>query len=161
MIAALWAGHPTATTILPASGAFIDQKLIARFEMPQYEQGAQGERGEGKRGNKVGTNRARQRRSVDAVVEELLAGDFTVPVDGVEADLFDGLALAGGLARDVEGEVDGELVGAVEEGAADLLAVDRVIALPDLRLVNDGLPGRRSVCRRPRPKRCPARTSCA
>src|SRR3954465_9512504 len=76
-----------------------------------------------------------------AVVEELLAGDL-VAIDGVEADLFEGDAVARVLPRYVEGEVDGELVGAVEERAAHLLAVDRVVALPHLRLVDDRrLPG--------------------
>src|SRR6185369_2183892 len=79
------------------------------------------------------------RASMHAVVEELFAGDPVVLADGVEADLFDGLPLAGALARNVEGEVDGELVRAVEERPADLLAVDVVILLPDFGLVDDRL----------------------
>src|SRR6478672_6472684 len=80
----------------------------------------------------------RPRRSMLAVVEELLARDLVV-LNGIHADLFDGLALSGGFPRDVEGEVDGELVGAVEEGAADFFAVDLVVASPNLGLVDDRL----------------------
>ena len=71
-----------------------------------------------------------------AVVEELLARDL-VALDRVDADLFERDPLAGGFGRDVEGEVDGELVGAVEERTADLFAVDGVVGLPDLGLLDD------------------------
>ena len=73
------------------------------------------------------------------IVEKLLAGDFVVVVEGIEADLFDGLALAGGFAGDVEGEVDGELVGAVEEWATYFFAVDVVVGGPDFGFVDDRL----------------------
>jgi hypothetical protein len=49
-----------------------------------------------------------------AIVEELLARDLVV-LDRVDADLFERDPLAGGFGRNFEGEVDGELVGAVEE----------------------------------------------
>ena len=45
-----------------------------------------------------------------AVVEELLARDLVV-LDRVDADFFERDALAGGFGGDVEGEVDGELIG--------------------------------------------------
>jgi hypothetical protein len=38
-----------------------------------------------------------------AAVKELLARDFIFLVDRIDADLLDGLALAGGFARDLEG----------------------------------------------------------
>jgi hypothetical protein len=47
------------------------------------------------------------------VVEELLARDLVV-LDRVDTDLFERDALAGGFGHNVEGEVNGELVGAVE-----------------------------------------------
>src|SRR5262249_8002427 len=72
-------------------------------------------------------------------VEELLAGDLVILIDGVYAHLLDGFALAGGLARDVEREVHGKLVRAVEIGPATLFTMDCVVALPDLGLLNDGL----------------------
>src|SRR4051812_9348995 len=74
-----------------------------------------------------------------AVVEELLALDLVVLTHGVDADLFNRFALAGGVAREVECEVGGELAGAVEVRAAHGLGVDVVVALPELRLVNDRL----------------------
>jgi hypothetical protein len=52
-----------------------------------------------------------------AIVEELLARDLVV-LDRVDADLFESDPLAGRFGRDFEGEVDGELVGAVEERPA-------------------------------------------
>ena len=44
-----------------------------------------------------------------AIVEELLACDLIV-LDGVNADLFERDALAGGLGCHVEGEIDDELI---------------------------------------------------
>ena len=55
-----------------------------------------------------------------AIVEELLARDLVV-LDCVDTDFFEGDALAAGFERDFEGEVDGELVGAVEERTEDRL----------------------------------------
>src|SRR5688572_27387801 len=71
-----------------------------------------------------------------AVVEELLPGDLVV-VDRVDADLLERESLAAALARDVEGEVDGESVRPVEERPADLFPVDRVGGLPALGLLDD------------------------
>jgi hypothetical protein len=92
-----------------------------------------------------------------AVVEELLAGDL-VPLDGIDADLFERHALAGGFGCHFKGEVDGELVWAVEEWAADFLGVDGVGGAPALGFLGDGGSVRRSRCRRLRRKRCPGRT---
>lgn len=54
-----------------------------------------------------------------AIVEEPVARDLVV-LDRVDADLFERDPLASGFGRDVESEVDGELVRAVEVRAADL-----------------------------------------
>ena len=45
-----------------------------------------------------------------AIVEELLVRDLVV-LDRVDTDFFEGDALADGFAGNVEGEVDGELIG--------------------------------------------------
>src|SRR5512140_2201662 len=71
-----------------------------------------------------------------AIVEELLARDLVV-LDRVDADLFERDPLASGVGRNVEGEVDGELVGAVEERTAGLFAADGVVGLPVLGLLDD------------------------
>src|SRR5262245_11027418 len=71
-----------------------------------------------------------------AIVEELLARDLVV-LDRVDADLFESDPLAGRFGRDFEGEVDGELVGPVEEGTADLFAPDGVFGLPLLGLLDN------------------------
>lgn len=73
-----------------------------------------------------------------AIVEKLRARNRVV-FDRVDADFFERDPLAGGFGRDVEGEVNGELVGAVEERTADLFAVDRVVALPNPGFLDDRL----------------------
>src|SRR5688572_21156658 len=78
-----------------------------------------------------------------AVVEELLAGDRVV-LDRVEADFLVPLALAAGLGRELDGGVDAEPAGgrarvAQEERPAEVLALDGVVALEDLGLVDDRL----------------------
>src|SRR5262245_20845553 len=72
-----------------------------------------------------------------AVVEELFTRDL-VALDRVDGDLLERHALALGLGRDLEFEMDRELAGTVEERSSHLLSVDGVVALPDLRLLDDG-----------------------
>src|SRR5260221_4590413 len=74
-----------------------------------------------------------------AVVEELLARDPVVLVDGVDADLLEGDAPAGGFGSDVESEVDGELIGvrAVVERAGHGLAVEGFVRDPVLGFLDD------------------------
>ena len=83
-----------------------------------------GGHGESPRMSDVGC-RMSVKGSARAIEEELLADDL-VAFDGVDADFGKTGALAGGLRGYFEGEVDGELVGAVEVGAEDFFAVDLV-----------------------------------
>jgi hypothetical protein len=71
-----------------------------------------------------------------AIIEELLARNLVV-LDRVDADFFERDPLAGGFGSDIQGEVDGELVGTVEEGPANLFALDGFVGLPDLGLLDD------------------------
>src|SRR4051794_10315423 len=89
----------------------------------------------------------RDARSMLARVEELLARDLVVPVDGVEAHLLEREALAVGLAGYLQREVDGELPAglavAAEERALHGLAVEIVVGDPPLRLLDHRRPAGR------------------
>src|SRR5262245_43945126 len=73
-------------------------------------------------------------RLVFAVVEKLLARDLVVFGHCIDADFLKRDALPGGLGRDVEGEVDRELIGvrAIEERPGDGLAVEGLVGDPVL-----------------------------
>lgn len=73
-----------------------------------------------------------------AFEEELLAGDLVV-FDGVDGDFFERDLFAGGFGGDFVDEEDGELIGAVEEGAADFLVVEGFVGDPVLGFFDDGL----------------------
>lgn len=77
------------------------------------------------------------------IVEELLTGDDVV-LDGVEAHFLMLDALAAGLGGEFDRGVDREPAGAcvgvaAEEGPPEILAGEGVVALKDLRFVDDRL----------------------
>src|SRR3954462_5684070 len=74
--------------------------------------------------------------SVHAIVKELLARDLVVLVDRVDADFFAGLTTAGRFRRDVEGEVNDELIAirAIVKWTRDVLAMEEFIPPPIFRL---------------------------
>src|SRR6185436_20129012 len=90
--------------------------------------------------------RSRMRALVLPLIEELLAGDLVALADRVDSDLFDRDTLPGRLGRDVEGEVNGELIWirAIEERPGNRLAIEGLVRAPifgflDHRLLPGGL----------------------
>lgn len=80
---------------------------------------------------------SRAARSVLSLIKELFARDLVV-LHRVHADVLARDALAGGFWGDVEGEVNGELIGirAVEERAGHGLAVECFVGDRVLRFLN-------------------------